>query len=152
MHPPLNPTLVLDAASGAGWLAILDGERLLARRDWPTLHDATARLPLLAAAALVEAGAAPETLDLIAVVAGPGSFTGLRASLAFAHGLALASGAALIPITLAEAAAPGRPPTPESIARIAALRRTGLLPALAPLPVYAGPVHAQVAPMRPAPA
>lgn len=157
MRPALtSPVLVIDAAAGAGWLAVLGGGRLLARRDWPALRDATARLPSLAESALAEAGVAPGALDLVAVVAGPGSFTGLRASLAFAHGLALASGAALVPVTVDEAApheaAPdGSERTPEAVAGAAARRREGLLPPLAPLPTYAGPAQVRPAPMRPAP-
>lgn len=153
MRPALAPVLALDASSGAGWLAVLDGERVLTWRGWPALRDATARLPRLAAEALAEAGVAPAALDLIAVVAGPGSFTGLRASLAFAHGLTLAGGAALIPVTADEAAeAAGGERTPESVVRAAARRRAGLLPPLAPLPVYGGPAQARAAPTRPAPA
>jgi tRNA threonylcarbamoyladenosine biosynthesis protein TsaB len=145
------PVLIIDAAAGPGWLAVLDGERVLTRRDWPALRDATARLPSLAESALAEAGTAPGTLDLIAVVAGPGSFTGLRASLAFAHGLALASGAALVPVTVDEAMLSSGERTPESVASAAARRRAGLLPPLAPLPVYGGPAQARAAPTRPAP-
>lgn len=153
MRPALiRPALILDAAAGAGWLAVLDGERVLARRDWPTLRDATARLPLLAADALAEAGAAPGGLDLVAVVAGPGSFTGLRASLAFAHGLALAAGAALVAVTVDEATPRGGGErTPESVAGAAARRREGFLPPLAPLPIYQGSVQARAAPVRPPP-
>ena len=153
MRPALIlPALIIDAAAGAGWLAVLDGGQVITRRDWPTLRDATVRLSLLAADALAEAGAAPGTLDLIAVVAGPGSFTGLRASLAFAHGLALASGAALVPVTAAEATPQGGERTPESVAAAAARRREGILPPLAPLPIYSGPAQARAAPVRPAPA
>ena len=131
---------------------MLNHGQVLARRDWLTLRDATARLPQLAADALAEAGAAPGTLDLIAVVAGPGSFTALRASLAFAHGLALASSAALVPVTVDEATLPGGERTPESVATAAVRRREGLLPPLAPLPIYAGPAQARATPVRPAPA
>ena len=153
MRPALIlPVLILDASAGAGWLAVLGGGQVLARRDWPTLRDATARLPLLAADALAEASVAPGTIDLIAVVAGPGSFTGLRASLAFAHGFALASDAALVPVTVDEATSQEGECTPESVADAAARRREGRLPPLAPLPIYAGPAQARAAPVRPAPA
>lgn len=154
----MSPILAIAAAAGAGWVAVLDasGECVLARRDWPSLRDATARLPLLAAEALAEAHTAPGTLGLIAAVAGPGSYTGLRASLAFAHGLALAAGVPLVPVTVEEADGEGpdgeEVGAPAAVARTALRRRAGLLPALAPLPIYAGEAHARAAPTRPAPA
>ena len=156
MRPPLTPArplgLAIDASAGSGWVAVLADDQVIARRDWTTLRDATARLPLLTADVLAEARLAAGTLALVAVVAGPGSYTGLRASLAFAHGLALASGTSLIAVTVEEACAGGGAATPESVARAAARRQAGLLPRLAPVPVYAGPAQARVAPMRPAPA
>ncbi len=45
----------------------------------------------------------PGSLGLIAAVVGPGSFTGLRASLSLAQGLALGSGVPLCGVTLMEA-------------------------------------------------
>ena len=122
------------------------------RRTWPSLRDASARLPALAADALAEAGAIAHDLDLIAVVAGPGSYTGLRASLAFAHGLALGGGARLIAVTVAEGwdASVGAT-TPDSVLVAAHHRRDGLTPPLPALPLYAGPAQARAAATRPAP-
>ncbi|MDP9097266.1 MAG: tRNA (adenosine(37)-N6)-threonylcarbamoyltransferase complex dimerization subunit type 1 TsaB, partial [Pseudomonadota bacterium] len=42
-------------------------------------------------------------LDLIAVIVGPGSFTGLRASIALAHGVALAAGVPVVGVTVGAA-------------------------------------------------
>jgi tRNA threonylcarbamoyl adenosine modification protein YeaZ len=69
---------------------------------------------LLAARALEEAGwltsahmsAPAPTPDCVAVVIGPGSFTGLRASCAVAAGYALGVGAELVGVSRAEALAP----------------------------------------------
>ncbi|GAA4504812.1 tRNA (adenosine(37)-N6)-threonylcarbamoyltransferase complex dimerization subunit type 1 TsaB [Gluconacetobacter tumulicola] len=62
-------------------------------------------MPAHCSALLAACGWRPADLDLIAVVVGPGSFTGLRASLALAHGLALGTGCALAGITSGEAMA-----------------------------------------------
>nr|WP_246495356.1 tRNA (adenosine(37)-N6)-threonylcarbamoyltransferase complex dimerization subunit type 1 TsaB [Ameyamaea chiangmaiensis] len=60
----------------------------------------------LVRALLAEAAWCPREIDVVAVVCGPGSFTGLRASLALAHGVALGSGAVVLPVTVGEALAP----------------------------------------------
>lgn len=51
---------------------------------------------------MAERQVAVSDLKMIGVIIGPGSFTGLRIGLAFAKGLAYASGAKIIPITLHE--------------------------------------------------
>jgi len=72
-------------------------------RDGPT-GDA-ARLPRLVADLLADQGVAVGDLAATAVSVGPGSFTGLRASLAFAAGLAAGAGSPVIGVTVAEALA-----------------------------------------------
>lgn len=61
-----------------------------------------ARLPPLVAAVLAAAGVAARDLDAVAVGTGPGSFTGLRAGLALATGIAEAAGLPIVGVTLAE--------------------------------------------------
>ena len=51
-----------------------------------------ALLPVMTDAVLDEARLSAADLDLVAVTVGPGSFTGIRAALALAHGIALAVG------------------------------------------------------------
>ena len=55
--------------------------------------------------AIRRAGLLPSAIDLIGVVVGPGSFTGIRVSLSAARGIALASQAQLIGVTGFEAIA-----------------------------------------------
>ncbi len=59
----------------------------------------------------MEAGSSGATaqLDLIAVTVGPGSFTGLRAGLALAHGIALAAGVPVVGVSVGEALAEAFP-------------------------------------------
>ncbi len=64
------------------------------------------RLPGLVAGLCAEAGVALGELSRIGVVAGPGSFTGLRIGVAYARGLALVTGARAVGLTSLEAAIP----------------------------------------------
>ena len=59
----------------------------------------------------IEAGSSGTAaqLDLIAVTVGPGSFTGLRAGLALAHGIALAAGVPVVGVSVGEALAEAFP-------------------------------------------
>jgi len=90
----------------------------------------TVELPPRAAEALAPAvaallsgsGVSPRDLDRVAVVSGPGSFTGLRSSLAFARGLARAAAALLVPIPTFEAAAAARPEPADADLVLDALR------------------------------
>jgi tRNA threonylcarbamoyladenosine biosynthesis protein TsaB len=105
--------LVLNGAPGGAGAAALLGcvagvegalhpVRML---DLPGRGGAEA-MPGRCAALLAECGWRSRDLDLIAAIVGPGSFTGLRATLALAHGLALGAGCALLGVTTGEALAP----------------------------------------------
>lgn len=70
-------------------------------------RSAAEGISLLAEQALAQAGwTHANRPDCVAVVVGPGSFTGLRASCAVAAGYALGAGAALVGVTRGEAMAP----------------------------------------------
>ena len=81
-------TLVIDTATAACSVALLDGDRVIARA-----HDVVGRghaeklVPMIAA--LPDGGRA----ERILVDCGPGSFTGIRVGIAAARGLALGWGA-----------------------------------------------------------
>lgn len=102
---PPRPILALDASSSL-CSAVLDAEgRILGRLDRAGQTGEAALLPRMVADLLAEAGLATADLAAVAVNVGPGSFTGLRASIAFAAGLAAGAGLPLIPVTTAEAMA-----------------------------------------------
>lgn len=95
--------LALDASLSRCSVALQGEGRLLARqaRDGDRGHASV--LPPMAAAVLAEAGLRATDLDGVAAVVGPGGFTGLRAALALAHGIALGAGLPVIGVTTGEA-------------------------------------------------
>ena len=83
--------LALESSATAASVALCEDERLIAQsfRDTGLTHSQTL-LPM-AEELLAHCGLAVSDLDLIAVAAGPGSFTGLRIGVAAAKGLAWAA-------------------------------------------------------------
>lgn len=82
--------LAVDTSSPGGAVALLrDGEVVVERRGEPARSPAEHLMTMLAEV-LATAGVTPSALDLLAVAAGPGGFTGLRVGLATIQGLALA--------------------------------------------------------------
>ena len=109
MARPASPILAIDAATALCSVAVWDAAADDARgrlcgsleRQGPT--GEAALLPRMVADLLAGHGLAPAGLTAIAVNIGPGSFTGLRASIALAQGLALGRGLPVIAVTIAEA-------------------------------------------------
>jgi tRNA threonylcarbamoyladenosine biosynthesis protein TsaB len=84
--------LAFDCAGAACSAAVLRDGRVLALKSQAQRHgQAEVLLPMIQAT-LAEAGMRYADLGAIATTLGPGSFTGLRAGLAAARGLALATG------------------------------------------------------------
>lgn len=101
----MSRILTLDASMAVCAAGLVEDERVL---GWHQVDGDVAALPSLAAALLAEHG---RPLDLVAVIVGPGSFTGLRASVALAHGIGLAAGVPVVGVTVGNALASedGRP-------------------------------------------
>lgn len=80
--------LALEASAAAASCALLEDDRLLGENflNLPQTHSQT--LMPMAQRLLETAGVSAREMDLIAVSAGPGSFTGLRIAMAAAKGMA----------------------------------------------------------------
>ena len=97
--------LALDTTRREGSVAVA--------RDGTVLHESAGdpevthgeRLPGDIARALAAAGLSVADLDLLAVAAGPGSFTGLRVGVATVQGLAFARGLRVVPVPTLDALA-----------------------------------------------
>jgi tRNA threonylcarbamoyladenosine biosynthesis protein TsaB len=101
--------LVLDSALARCTAAVVAGDLVVASRSKVREpgHGHETVLPAIARDVLTQAGAAP--IDLVAVTVGPGSFTGIRAALALAHGIALGLGVPVVGVTVGEAIADAFP-------------------------------------------
>ncbi len=106
--------LALETATRRGSVALCtDGDCVAAEGDDGRTH--AERLPGAVTDWLSSLGRSVRDVDRLAVVSGPGSFTGLRVGLAAIQGLALATGKQVIPVPTLEAVASGwrdRDPAP----------------------------------------
>jgi tRNA threonylcarbamoyladenosine biosynthesis protein TsaB len=97
--------LALDTTTRAGSVAIVaDGDVRWEGTGDPTLTHGE-RLPGELMTALRGAALDLASVDLFAVAAGPGSFTGLRVGIAAMQGLAVATGRQIVPVNTLEALA-----------------------------------------------
>lgn len=97
--------LALDTTTRDGSIAVLHDATIRIERSGNGALTHGQRLPGELAAALAEAGVRIEDVDLLAVAAGPGSFTGLRVGIATIQGIAMAQGKRVVPVSALEALA-----------------------------------------------
>jgi tRNA threonylcarbamoyladenosine biosynthesis protein TsaB len=102
--------LALDASLARCSAAVVADRIVLAQRSQDAARGHASLLPVMARDVLTQAG--NPTLSFVAVTVGPGSFTGIRAGLALAHGMALALGIPVIAVTVGEALAAALPSLP----------------------------------------
>lgn len=108
-----QPTvLAIDTATLSGSVALCRGAEILAESLVNLRSTHSERLLLQVEQVLDVTGLSVAQLDLIAVVHGPGSFTGLRVGLATAKGLATAADVPLVGISTLEALAMNLPFSP----------------------------------------
>ena|ERR1700722_12262184 len=96
--------LAVDTATEASSVALLSGDELLSRYAEGGLSHAQQILGMVEAV-LAEAQVSLSMLDGIAASIGPGSFTGVRISVAVAQGLAFGAGLLVAPVSTLEALA-----------------------------------------------
>jgi tRNA threonylcarbamoyladenosine biosynthesis protein TsaB len=84
--------LALDTSTSCGSIAVLDGDRLVLAETFPCDRSQGSELYAL----LVRAQELAGRFERIAIGIGPGSYAGVRISIATALGLSLASGAEMV--------------------------------------------------------
>lgn len=97
--------LAIDAACSACSAALLQDDAITAHCYRAMQRGHVEALMPMVATVLHESGAAYAQLHMVAVTVGPGSFTGLRAGLAAARGIALALDLPLVGVTTLETVA-----------------------------------------------
>jgi tRNA threonylcarbamoyladenosine biosynthesis protein TsaB len=99
--------LSLDTTGRAGSAAIVRDGLMLAEVSGDPTATHGQRLPGELMRLFDRAGIALASVDLLAVAAGPGSFTGIRIGIAAMQGLAMATGKPIVPVSTLEALARG---------------------------------------------
>jgi tRNA threonylcarbamoyladenosine biosynthesis protein TsaB len=97
--------LALDTTTRSGSVAVVRDGSILAELVGDGTRTHGERLPADLMAALDAASVTLDAVDLLAVAAGPGSFTGLRVGIAAMQGLAMATGLRIVPVSALDALA-----------------------------------------------
>src|SRR4051812_16697438 len=97
--------LALDTTTRSGSVALVEDDQVIAEQCGDATLSHAERLPSDVLRLLEHAGQPLGTIDLFAVAAGPGSFTGLRIGIATMQGLAFVKGRRMVSISSLEALA-----------------------------------------------
>jgi tRNA threonylcarbamoyladenosine biosynthesis protein TsaB len=97
--------LALDTTTREGSVALVEDGRVIAEHTGDPSRSHAERLPGDLTRALAAGGWTSSSVDLFAVVAGPGSFTGLRIGIATVQGLAFVHGRQVVGVSTLEALA-----------------------------------------------
>lgn len=95
--------LALDTTTRGGSVALVDEGRVVVERAGDPARTHAERLPAEILTALQEAGMSLAAVDVFAVAAGPGSFTGLRIGIATIQGLAVVQRRRVVAVSALEA-------------------------------------------------
>jgi tRNA threonylcarbamoyladenosine biosynthesis protein TsaB len=91
--------LALDTTTRAGSVAVVEDDRIVVQRGGDPARSHAERLPAEILSVLQAAGLALPAVDVFAVAAGPGSFTGLRIGIATIQGLAFVQHRRVVPVS-----------------------------------------------------
>lgn len=91
--------LAVDTTGPEASVAVLAGGAVRAERALPAGRGLAEALVPAIEAVLAESGLDHAGVDLLAVVTGPGGFTGVRAGIATVRGIAVAAGREVVPVT-----------------------------------------------------
>ena len=97
--------LALDTTTKGGSIAVVHDEVVRVEQAGDPEVTFGQRLPAELTKVLEQAGVRIDDIDLFAVAAGPGSFTGLRVGIATVQGLAMAQGKRVVAVSALEALA-----------------------------------------------
>jgi tRNA threonylcarbamoyladenosine biosynthesis protein TsaB len=97
--------LSLDTTTRAGSISVVDDDRVLAEIIGDPARTHGERLPGDLRRALEVASLRLDDIDLLAVAAGPGSFTGVRVGIAAMQGLAMATSRRIVAVSALDALA-----------------------------------------------
>jgi tRNA threonylcarbamoyladenosine biosynthesis protein TsaB len=97
--------LALDTTTRDGSVALVDEHQIIAERRGDARRTHAERLPAELLALADAHGLSLSGIDVFAVAAGPGSFTGLRIGIATIQGLALTTGRRIVGVSALEALA-----------------------------------------------
>jgi tRNA threonylcarbamoyladenosine biosynthesis protein TsaB len=97
--------LALDTTTREGSVALVEDDRVIVERAGDPARSHAERLPGDLLRILGDAGVSVSAIDVFAVAAGPGLFTGLRIGIATAQGLAIVTGRPIVAVSALEALA-----------------------------------------------
>lgn len=97
--------LAIDTATRYASVALYDASGVVSERSWRSEGNHSVEVLPAIAEMLAQARATPEALTAVAVVRGPGSFTGLRIGMSIAKGFCLALDIPLISVPTLEVTA-----------------------------------------------
>lgn len=97
--------LGIDSSAITAGCALCDGGKLVAEQFLNTKHTHSQTLLPMVESMMKSADITLSDVDVIAVTAGPGSFTGLRIGIASVKGMAMGAGKMCIPVSTLEAIA-----------------------------------------------